>query len=75
MNHGADPMLGKKVEDFAAIADIQRVVRVTLHAVEELLQAPQGVALWTEEIGPHVVVDTVDTMTTPCKVFDSLRAN
>src|SRR6266446_2972038 len=73
MSHRADAALGEECEDLGAIADIQCVVRETLHLPEELLPAPQRVTLRTEEIGPHVVVDTVYAMTKSRKVLDSFR--
>src|SRR5262249_28108015 len=75
VDDGADPVHGEQVAHRGAVANVDRVVGEVADALDELPHPPGGVALRTEEVGPHVVVEAVEVMAAPGEILDRFRAD
>src|SRR5262245_43420207 len=58
-----------------AVADIQMEVAKMVRRLPQPLQGPARVPLLTEEVGPHVVVDSEHALRAAVKEADKLRAD
>ena len=75
MDHELVAALGEQVLDRLPVTDVDRVVRVVTAPCLEPLPVPRGVALGAEEVGAHVVVDSVDREAQTIEELDRLRAD
>ncbi len=72
VHHYVRPYGLHECQDASAVADVQFVVLEILVARFEAPLIPACVTLGTEEVGPHVVVNTVDRATLLPEIGDDL---
>ena len=75
MNYCIGTLLGDKFDDTVPVANIKIMKRVMLEFRSQAIGVPIGIALRSEEIGAHVVVDANDVPSIASKRGDDLAAN
>jgi hypothetical protein len=75
MNDEIERMGAEKSFECTPVANVQVVVCEVFRNAAQALEIPGGVALFTEEYGSHVVVDAVDPMSLPIKMFHGFGPN
>ncbi len=75
MNDRVDMQLLEKIEDRRTVPNVDRMMLEAAHVFHELLESPRRVALRSEKLAPHIIVDAVNAVPLAREILDSLRAD